>query len=213
MKRTAVLMVCVVALVVAAYTGSRLPAKTEAPARPAPPKTTHIAVLNLRFVVKNYKKYKAWTEEMKKLDKKYTDEVKVKSKKQEELTKQAADTTDADRREELERAARNLKREVEDISTNARKEFDRRNTEEIVLVYKEIREAATRYAKAKKIDLVLHFEGPADKEETDSPLLIKRLFYVGSAPLYCNESMEISKDILKKLNEAFDRSVRRPSLR
>lgn len=213
MKRTLTLLACLVAVavVVAAYGGSRLSAKAEAPARPAPPKQPRIAILNLRFIVKNYKKYKAFMEEVKRLDEKYVNEVKAKNKEADKLQKRLTETTDEEKREQIQKSLRRISNEIKEISESARKEMGRRGEKEMVLVYKEIRDVAIRHAKANKIDLVLKFNGAADKEERDSPILIKQNFNDGACPIYWEDSLDISEDILKALNDAFDRSVRAPA--
>ena len=211
MNRTVAYVAGVLTLAVAVYAGSRLSAQTTT-ARPAGA-GTRVAILNLRFVIKKYKKYLAFMEDIKKRDKKYVDDLNAKNNKLDELNKQLTNTTDADKREQLEKAVRNLKRAISDLKESARKEMGRLGAEEMVRVYKEIRAATTRHAKANNIDLVLHFNGPGDKQEVDNPTLIQQNFNAGTCPLYWNDSVDISADILKALNDAYNRSVRVPSSR
>jgi Skp family chaperone for outer membrane proteins len=170
---------------------------------PAAAGQTHVAMLNLRWVIKNYMKYNAFIESMKQEEKKYVDELKLKQIAIEKLAKEM-EAIPADKREAKEQEIRNLQREIEDIKLRARKEVTQKSNDEMVKVYKEVRDAAYRHATANGFDLVLHFEGAADKSEIDSPVLVMRnLNSGGCAPLYWNPSLDISGHVLKVLNDAY----------
>ena len=104
-------------------------------------------------------------------------------------------------REAKEQEMRNVQREMEDLKLKVRKEVGQRSNDEMVKVYKEVRDAAYRHAQAHNFDLVLHFEGPADKQEVDSPVLVMRNMNAGGCvPLYWNSALDISGHVLKALN-------------
>jgi hypothetical protein len=195
-QRIVALVAGVVALFMAAYTCSRLGAKPDTPARPSTPKTTRVAILNLRFITKNYKKVKGLTltED--------ADDLKAMREKEGELFRQIANTTDAEDRAQLVKDLHDLRNEVKEMSDSVAA---------MVRAYKEIRDAATRYAKANHIDLVLQFAGPVKREEINSPAFLQRYFKAGCCPLHWRGSVDISADVLKTLNDAFDRSKRAPS--
>src|SRR6185369_135409 len=113
--------------------------------RPAATPQTHVAMLNLRWVIKNYDKYKSFIEEMKVKEKKYLDELTAKQKLIEQKAK-AAEALPADQREKVEVEVRNIQREMEDIKLKARKEVTTQSNDEMVKVYKEVRDAAYRHA-------------------------------------------------------------------
>ena len=207
MKRTVAFVAGVLTLGVAIYAGSRLVAQPPAAARPAGA-GPRVALLNLRFVIKHYEKYKAFMETMKKKDEEYLTLIKSKNMQADKLQKegQQPSLTPA-RREQIEQDLRNLRRDVEDLTAKARKEMAKQGSEEMVRVYKEIRGATYRYADANNIDLVLHFEGAADSQEMDSPVLIQRNFNVGCCPLYWKASLDISSPVLAALNAAYRRGA------
>jgi Skp family chaperone for outer membrane proteins len=206
-RKVAFAALTALALVVAAYTGSRLLAQSTpgTAARPAAAGTgTRVALINLRFVIKNYKKYLAFMDEMKHEDTKYVTLIQNKQKEKENLQKNGATMPEGPAREKIENDIKRIQREMEDLAAKARKEMARRGNEEMVKVYKEIRDAAYRHATSNNIDLVLHFEGPADAKEIDSPLLIQKNFNAGGCcPMYWNGALDISGPVLQALNTAF----------
>lgn len=204
MKRKVAFVAGAVALVVAVYTGSRLTAQTGTPAPARPAGGTRIALLNLRFVIKNYKKYLSFMDDMKRQDQRYVELVKGKQAEKEKLQVAASKEPDGPKREQFEADLRRVQREMEDLAAKARRDMARQGNEEMVKVYKEIRDAAYRYAQQNNFDLVLHFEGAADAKEVDSPLLIQKNFNAGGCcPMYWNGSLDISGPVLGALNAAW----------
>jgi len=197
----------VLTLGVAIYAGSRLVAQPPAASRPAGA-GTRVALLNLRFVIKHYKKYMAFMEEIKKKDEQYVTAIKSKNMQADKLQKEAQQPgIPAARREQIDQDLRNLKRDAEDLTAKTRREAARLLNEEMIRVYKEIRDAAYRYADQNNIDLVLHFEGAADDKEMDSPVLIRRNFDVGCCPLYWKANLDISYHVLTALNGRYQQNL------
>jgi Skp family chaperone for outer membrane proteins len=189
----------------AVYFGSRLGAQPST--RPAASTQTRIAMLNLRWVIKNYAKYQSFIEEIKTAEKTYVSQITEKQKQYESKAKDIEKMAPADR-ERAEQDLRNIQREVEDIKLKARKDVSQRSNDQMVKVYKEVRDAAFRHAQANGFDLVLHFEGPAETGEVDSPMLVTRNMNAGGCvPLYWNPSLDISGHVLKALNAAYSPSA------
>jgi Skp family chaperone for outer membrane proteins len=203
-KRSMAWTVGLLSLGAAVYFGSQLWAQPAT--RPAASAQTRVAVLNLRWVIKNYAKYQTFIDLMKAEEKKYITELTAKQKQLEEKAKEAEKIppADAKRREAIEQEARNIQRDMEDIKLRARKEVAQKSNDEMVKVYKEVRDAAYRHAQSQGFDLVLHFEGPADSGEVDSPVLVTRNMNAGGCvPLYWNPNLDISASVLKALNAPF----------
>jgi Skp family chaperone for outer membrane proteins len=199
MKRSMAWVVGLLALGAATYFGSKLWAK---PAPPAGTASTRVALLNLRWVIKNYDVYKRFMESMKKEEKEFVDAMQVKQKQLEALAKQAENLV-GQQREAKEREMKDLQREMEELKTSVRKAVGSKSNEAMVKVYKAVREAATQHAKANGFALVLHFEGAAEEKEVDSDVLIQRNMNSGGAvPLYWDESLNISVPVLEALNKA-----------
>jgi Skp family chaperone for outer membrane proteins len=188
-------MAILAALGTAAYLGSTLGAK---PAPAGGPLPTRVAMLNLRLVIKKYKRYQDFIDEFKKTEKSYVDQLEARQKELEEASKQG------DAPEEMR-----LQKEIEDLRVKARKDASERSNKAMLRVYKEVREASARYAQVHGIDLVLHYEGAAEKEEVDSTVLINRnLTAGGCVPLYWNDALDISAAIEDALNKSYKRGAK-----
>jgi Skp family chaperone for outer membrane proteins len=196
-------MVGVLSLAGAAYFASKLWAK---PTPAGAPAQTRVAVLNLRLVIKQYDRYKQFIEAMKKEEAGYIEALKKKQKQADDLSKQA-DGLPGAAREAREQEISSLQRELENLKEKARREVSEKSAREMVAVYKLVREAATRYAKANNIDLVLHYEGAVEKDEIDSPALVLRNMNApGCTPLYWDSSLDISNAVIDALNAEFKRA-------
>jgi len=165
-------------------------------------------MLNLRWVIKNYAKYQQFIESMKKEEKTFLETMQGKQASLEKLAKEVEPMAQGPAREAKEQEMRNLQREMEDLKLKVRKEVGQRSNDEMVKVYKEVRDAAYRHAQAQGFDLVLHFEGPADSKEVDSPVLVMRNINAGGCvPLYWNPALDISGHVLNTLNAKFKSST------
>ncbi len=203
MKRSVIWTVVVVVLGIVAYVSSNLGAKP-APAL-ATPAHTRVVLLNLRWVIKKYDKYQDFIARMKKEEKRYLDILKQKQEQLDVFAEQMKNLQ-GEAREAKSKEISTIQNEMEDVKVNARKDVTAKSNEEMVAVYKTVREAATRYAKANNLDLVLHFEGAAEKDEVDSTALITRNMNAGgSVPLYWNPDLDISVPVLDALNANYKR--------
>jgi Skp family chaperone for outer membrane proteins len=149
---------------------------------PAPARGTHIAVLNLKYVVTNYKKWTNFQEEYKVEFKKFQDRVTPLEKRLEVVRTQAADATnDAETRARFEKESRDLQQQLTDIGEEAKGKLGKLESDMLVVIYKEVREAARAYALAHDLDLVMHFNDATTVEEMDGSPNIQRK--MGSGPL------------------------------
>jgi Skp family chaperone for outer membrane proteins len=212
-KKSMVLALSLLSLGVAAYFGRQVGGQTTAPARPAATAQTRIAMLNLRWVIKNYAKYQTFIDQMKKEEEGYLKQLQEKQKllesKAKEAEKLGIDKLSPQDKERLETEVRNIQRDMDDIKLKAQKEVRQKSQDEMVKVYKEVRDAAYRHAQSQGFDLVLHFEGPADKNEVDSPVLVTRNMNAGGCvPLYWNPSLDISGHVLNALNQVYNQQLK-----
>ena len=204
MKRTVAYVAGVLALGVAVYAGSRLMAQGgAAPAKAAAP-STRVALINLPYVIKNYEKYKNFISQMQAEEKKYADDIKSKKDAQERKAKDLQGVVDPAKKESIEGEIKNLQRDIEDLAGKARKELNKKGTDMMVLVYKEVRDAAWRHAQSNNFDMVLHFEDGTTPDEMNSPVAIMRKIQAGGCiPLYWNPALDISGHVLYALNAAY----------
>jgi Skp family chaperone for outer membrane proteins len=211
------------ALTIAIYLGSSLsaqtptPAPTPAPAPTAAPAapTTKIALINLNYVVKHYDKFTTFQAQMKTVLQKFQDEDKRLLTAMETETKKASNPQqppDATQKAAIEENLKNLKRQREDNTANGKKELADKSDEGMKTLYIEVAFAAKRYAAARGIELVLHYNDATDQQEMWSVPNIARKIQAGACiPLDYAPGMDISPQIVQMLNAAYQSGAQTPA--
>jgi Skp family chaperone for outer membrane proteins len=175
------------------------------PQVPPAPKS-RIALINLAQVFKGYAKVACFNNETKKL----IEPLKIKAKRiqiqidahtRELETKEMSD----DQRAELDMQLTEYKRKVEDIHNEAKRAFTKKNEEQMVILYKEVSELATRYAKQHDLDLVFNYNDvPMEDPTYFNPANIHRKLQTSTVfPMYIREGMDITNEIIAHLNDAY----------
>src|SRR5262249_45818467 len=145
---------------------------------------TRVALLNLKYVVMNYGKWKNFTDTLKNEYKGFEDKIKPLNTQLEQLQKEAQ-TANADRKAEIEKQAKPLQRQIQDIADEAKNTLGKKESDELVIIYKEIAAAVSRFAQANDIDLVMHYNDATTNDEMNSPQNIGRKMVTGPCtPLY-----------------------------
>jgi Skp family chaperone for outer membrane proteins len=166
---------------------------------------TRVALLNLAYVIKNYKKTQTFQEEIKIEFKKYEERAQFKNKQMEELTKHASDPkTTPEQREADANEMKKLKREVEDINAEAKNILGKKGDEQMVILYREIQDAAQRYAVAHNYEAVFHYIDATTQQDYYSPGAIARKLQTPSLmPMYQAPGLDISMEVVMALNAAY----------
>ena len=219
MKRTFVVTAAVAALAGALVYVSGLSAQHPASSVPVRPTAaaaaprTKIALLNLTYVISYYEKYKAYKEEMKTKAKVYEDRLKGKQAEAEALSKEAKDPkTAAAQAEEIGRKMKQIQRDAEDIKAEGQAALAKEMDGFMVIVYREVQEAAQKYAVSHDFDLVLQYNEPLDSNEYYSAQNIGRKMNAGALiPLHYSKGMEISPDVLTMLNASYRPAAAAPA--
>lgn len=173
---------------------------------------TRIAFFNLTYVVKNYDQYQQFNEEIKKVIEPYQKRDAELRERLEELRRQAEgsslvpakgeDRDEKSRKEELEEEGRKIQRRIEDNAAKIKKEASKRSDDEMKIIYAAVVEVARRYATANGIDLVLQYNDAVTQDDLVSPKNIARKLNTGAfMPVYWDESMDISLDLVAMLNQ------------
>jgi Skp family chaperone for outer membrane proteins len=196
---------------VAVYVGSQLMAQQAGQpnygTRPASAGSakTRVGLLNLKYVVMNYTKWKNFTEQLKTEYKKYEDQVQSLNAKMEQLKKNMQAATDPNLKEQIEKEGKTVQRQMQDIADEAKNTLGKKESDELVIIYKEIAAAVARFAQANDIDLVMHYNDATSEVEMNSPQNIQRKMVTGPCtPLYYKAGeIEISPVILQMLNQSY----------
>jgi RNA polymerase sigma factor (sigma-70 family) len=173
----------------------------EEPARAAEPRT-RIALVNLSYVLKHDDEARAGQEAVKKQVTAYQEREKFSGSKIAAWTQElAVPGLSAENRDKLEREIRVARRVLEDDQEEARRKLEKLNDELTVALYKKVREAARRYARAHDIELVLHYNDASGEADLDSPANVQRKMQAaGCTPLYAAPGIDISKELVALLN-------------
>jgi Skp family chaperone for outer membrane proteins len=171
---------------------------------------TRIAILNLKSVVMNYKKWQDFTAELKREYAKYEERIQPLNAKLEAINKQLQ-STPFDEKADLEKQAKNLQREVSDLADEAKNKLGKKESDELVVIYREITEAAATYARDNDIQLVLHFNDAVTPEEMNSSQNIGRKMVTGPlTPLIIRPGdIDITVAIQERLNDRYTGPARR----
>jgi Skp family chaperone for outer membrane proteins len=208
-KRTVVILAGVTALCMVAYLGSRVaadppggtPAKTGAPAA-APQPQSKVAVLNLSYVIKNYKKWTTFQTEYKTKLESYDGALKT-MKGTLDLKQQAVQKADAGMKEQLEKEMRDIQRAMQDKTDDGKKALAEMEAKQFSTIYKDVQDMTTRYARARGIEIVMHYNDGTTEAEVNNPMNIGRKMGQGACfPLYTAPGIDISQDVLAYLNQA-----------
>jgi Skp family chaperone for outer membrane proteins len=208
-KRTVVILAGVSALCMVAYLGSRLaaeppagtPAKSGA-AAVTPQPQSKVAVLNLSYVIKNYKKWTTFQTEYKAKLEAYDGELK-KLKGQLDLKQQNLPKVDPGQKEQMEREMRDIQRAMQDKTEDGKKALAEMEAKQFSTIYKDVQDMTTRYAKSRNIEIVMHYNDGTTEAEVNNPMNIGRKMGQGACfPLYTAPGIDISQDVLAYLNQA-----------
>jgi outer membrane protein len=171
--------------------------------KPAPKPKTRIGVVNLAFVVKNYEKFPLFQQEIQEAAKPFQEKDAKYKKEAEELTREAQDpqTTPA-RRAAIEKKLKTLQRKAEDNKSEAQQALARKQERQLKALYEDVEAATRRYATARGLELVLHYNDAITQADLKSPQNITgKMQQRGCMPLYSAPGIDISKEIVAALNK------------
>jgi Skp family chaperone for outer membrane proteins len=200
----------------AGHLGSHLRAQQAGNAPAAPAFTeprTRIALINLAYVIKNYKKTETFQAEIKAEFKSYEARAQAKQTEMEKLAKHASDPATTGQQRDADQAEMTkLKREIEDLNNEAKKSIGKKNDEQMVILYREIQDAAQRYAMAHNFDLVLHYIDAVTQADYYSPGAIARKLQSSACmPMYQAPGLDISREVVMALNASYVRNTAQPT--
>jgi Skp family chaperone for outer membrane proteins len=223
-KRTIVIVVGLVTLAATAYVGSQLwaqqpgtgvrPASASAPA-PSGGKT-RVAILNLKYVVTNYRKWSTLQDQYKADLKVFEDKIVPLKGNFDALLKAVQDNKFTDpkfpNKEAAEKEMRRLKNQMQDIDEEAKTTLMKKQGDMMVSIYNEVAGAVGRFAQANDIDLVVHYNDGTTPVEMNSMDNIYRKINTGACtPVFWKPDVDISKSIVDTLNASYPAAPTTPT--
>jgi Skp family chaperone for outer membrane proteins len=162
---------------------------------------SRVAVLNLNYVMKHYKKWEKYGEVYKKKMDGIDEEIKALNVKVDALMKEKA-TADADCREQLRIQIVNVQDIMEARIRTAKKELEDLESEHFPEIYKGVELVAKRYATEHGVQMVIHFsDGTTEKEANTFTKIRWKMGQGALFPIYLAPGVDISKEIVAMLNE------------
>jgi Skp family chaperone for outer membrane proteins len=207
-KRTVILAAGVAALGFAIVATTQLAAQNTTPPRPAGTAPvasgTKIALLNLQYVIKNYKKFETFNNEMKGAVGPYQTKDTSYKTEGEKITKEAQDTkTTAERRDQIEKRMRELQRLIEDNKAEAQKVLGKKQEQQLYILYTDVHKVVQEYARAQSIDVIMTFNDPTGNEYWGVRNIARKMQADGLMPMFVSTNLDISGHILQLLNAPF----------
>jgi Skp family chaperone for outer membrane proteins len=165
---------------------------------------TRIALFNIAYVVKYYNKHIKFQEQFKKEIEPFNEKHRKFNERRKQLTEELRKPeTTADRKEQISKEMRDLTRDIQDNQEEAKILIAKKQGEHLQEIYKDIYQAAHRYALAHNYELVLHYTDAVTNDDYNSPQNVARkMSQGGCTPLYMAQGMEISQALVKSLNAA-----------
>jgi Skp family chaperone for outer membrane proteins len=189
----------------AAYLTTRLSAQPTGlpPQQPRPAVAAaapKVAMINMSHIIKNYAKYQTMQNEMR---------VKAETFKKElegfnaQITAAQGDmtkaTTDA-QREEITKRVKDIQRRGEDKDNEAKKVLSKMQFDDLVVIYKDIRQASEDLAKSRGIDLVMQYEDGTGAEVYMPNFFSRKIANNALQPIYAAPGVDVTMDVLNMLN-------------
>lgn len=210
MKRT-VGLTKLAALGIAVYLGSQLYAQVAAPQPAAQkPLQTRIGLVNMVKVLKEYKKFQAIEEpirkrsqELEKVLEGYRTQILA---LKEEYSK---GTTLPARKEQIEKDMRNINVQGQMAEEDAKKELTKKQGEAAVQIYQEVKAAVERFAAAYGYEAVFFYNDAITPEDLMHPANVQRKLLQPAClmPMFAAPGMDISAYIVDNLNRAYPPSA------
>lgn len=181
--------------------------KDQKPAKPAALRT-RIGLINLTYVIKNYKKYTNFQEELKAVIKPFQEREAKLRKQVEKLAKKGNQKIVPAKSEDMEEKLKELQREIEDNNAEAKRAIGKKSDAAMKICYLDVIQGAQHYAIAHGFDLMLHYNDATTPEDYFSvPTIARRLQTAGLMPAYAAPGMDITKEITEVLNRAQEKDT------
>jgi Skp family chaperone for outer membrane proteins len=210
-KKTVVAIKALAALAIAVYLGSQVwaqvagqPAAPPAPA--AHPIQTRVGLVNMVYILKEYKKFQAIEAPIKarsmEWDKKLTEYrnqlLTLKTKYNDPKTTQAE-------KDDIEKSVRKIQADAQGCEEDAKKELTKMQGDAAVQIYQEVKAAVDVYAKTYGYEAVFFYNDAITPTDMMHPANVQRKLMQPAClmPLYFDPRMDISANIVNNLNSAY----------
>src|SRR5262245_5512958 len=97
-----------------------------------------------------------------------------------------------------------LERQIQDTADEAKNILGKKEADQFVQLYKEVREAVSNIARYYSIDIVMHYNDAFDEKDMDTPQNVARkMGHAGCMPLFVEGHSDLSETGIKYLNQYY----------
>jgi len=194
------------------YLGNQLTAQQPAQNTP-PPASPKVGMVNMAFVLKNYKKFQYYNDQIEGVRKRYEKTEKdlqaIMKQWQDYIdpTKQK-DPVTQEMKDKATASMKDIKRRVDQNAEDYNTERSKKSDEQMVQMFKEVEDAIKAYAAPNGFHLIFHYSEPLNPADKYSPPNIQRKLVGpggsgGVCPVYFADCMDVSADVVQRLNSMF----------
>jgi len=162
---------------------------------------SRIAVMNLGQVIKGYRKYQSFEAEMKQQSTVLQKELENKKATGVAMQKELEQPGLApDRREQLEREIKRLQREMQDSIEEAKMRIQKREVDQMVVIYKDIKDAVDAYARTYGFEMVMQYTDALGPDAYAPQNFSHKMTNRACMPIYVDQRLDITAEITQMLN-------------
>jgi RNA polymerase sigma factor (sigma-70 family) len=168
---------------------------------------TRIGLINMTRMVKGSKHFQALQADLHGRVKQAQEKLEVlKAQMRQAQTGVDDPATPAGRRETSADEVRRLRREIEDEEERAKRTLNKREGDALTIMYREVEEAARRFAQARGLELVLFYNDVVTEADFYNPSTLQRKMSQTGAlvPLVVSPGMDITDSVTEALNRAYE---------
>ena len=202
MKRTVTILMAGATLAVGFYVGNHVRAQQGGQQAARPPLMTRVGLVNIAQVIKNYNKFKAYQEAIKKEIEPLNKEIEAKKNQISVMkTQMEKPETPAAQKEQLEKQIKDMSRQMQDKMEEANKSFSKRSLDQLKIIYMDVEGAIKSLARGQGWELVFQYSDVVDPAEKYSPASIQaKLGNQACFPIYNDDRMDVTAAVIDMLN-------------
>jgi Skp family chaperone for outer membrane proteins len=162
---------------------------------------SRIAVMNLGQVIKGYRKYQSFETEMKQTSTELQKQLESKKATGVGWQKQLEQPgLPPDQRDQLERDIKRLQREMQDSIEEAKARIQKREVDQMVVIYKDIKDAVDAYARTYGFEMVMQYTDAIGPDAYAPQNFSHKMTNRACMPIFVDQRLDITTEITQMLN-------------
>jgi Skp family chaperone for outer membrane proteins len=172
---------------------------------------TKIALVNFQAVVKGYSRWQNFQKDIKGKQEGYQKQFDGYQQQLTTYQTQASQpTVTAEQRDAIADQVKSVQRAMQDLRDKATQDLGKQVDAEMTMIYKEVKEAVSRYAASNNIELVLQYQDGIHGDEYLPQFMQRKLTNNACFPLYITPAMDITDNIIQNMNSRLQSVATQP---